>query len=535
MSSRIKGLYGAANRVIMITGGIIFGWLLWYAMKYTNYMIPLEEERSLVMQDAVWKNLLGILVFCLLFFFLSRLEKKLSKKIQNIIICVFVFVAVSWTFFVCHWWVCAVERTPEADQLYLSAAASYFLEGDYFFLNPPGGYLAVYPYQKAFTFLLELLYRIYGAFDYFAVQKFLIVFPCGIVLAGYLVLREITDSMAAAVSYSLLMMACLPLFFYTPWIYGDVPSVFFMLVTTWMLMRCAKTGRSGWIVGIVVFATLGLMVRKNCSIYIAALCMVAAVGFVCRKEKKIMVAALLSVLVPWLVYMGIYKMYEVRSGYEQSSGLPTITWFDMGMHDRDGSCGWEDTSAISMYVENGMDAELTKEAARKHIREHLETFRKNPAYTAAFYREKVLSQWNVPTYQSLFFTANYRPDNRPAEGSLALKVSTDDYFTVLEICGLLQIIIFCGMFLYFVLAVRADSHILQHVLAVNVIGVFLFSIIWEAKSRYIFPCYITMFPIAVAGYRELYLAAGRGIKLILERRQEVQKGKESRNADNAGS
>ena len=518
-NSRREILYKVANRVVMIVGSVIFGWLLWYAARYTHYMVPLEVEKSLVLHDSTWINILAVILFFSFFSFLVFVEKKISKRVQKVIVCGVIFIAVVWTWFVCRWWVCAVERTPEADQLYLSAAASYFIDGEYFFLNPPGAYLAVYPYQKALTFLLELLYRIFGTFNYFAVQKFLIFFPCGIIVAGYLVLREITDSMASAVSYSLLMMACFPLFFYTPWIYGDVPGIFFMLLTTWSLLRCVKTGHYRWIVCVVSFSTLGLMVRKNCSIYIAALCIVAVVCFICKKEKKILIAALLSILIPWLVYAGIYKMYEVRSGFEQSKGLPTITWFDMGMHDHDGNYGWEDTSAFNMYVENGFDEKKTEEAAREHIREHLKNFSKNPSYTATFFREKILSQWDVPTYQSLFFTANYRPDNRPKEGSLALKVSTEYYFKVLEICDVLQVIIFCGMLLYFLAAVRGDGNLVQHIPAINAIGVFLFSIIWEAKSRYIFPCYVTMFPLAIVGYREFYLIVSGKLVLMHNKRK----------------
>lgn len=43
---------------------------------------------------------------------------------------------------------------------------------------------------------------------------------------------------------------------------------------------------------------------------------------------------------------------------------------------------------------------------------------------------------------------------------------------------------------------------LQHILPVMIIGGFLFSMIWEAKARYILPYYIAMFPMAVIGYQQ---------------------------------
>ena len=127
MYSRREILYKVANRVVMIVGSVIFGWLLWYAARYTHYMVPLEVEKSLVLHDSTWINILAVILFFSFFSFLVFVEKKISKRVQNVIVCGVIFIAVVWTWFVCRWWVCAVERTPEADQLYLSAAASYLL------------------------------------------------------------------------------------------------------------------------------------------------------------------------------------------------------------------------------------------------------------------------------------------------------------------------------------------------------------------------------------------------------------------------
>jgi len=69
---------------------------------------------------------------------------------------------------------------------------------------------------------------------------------------------------------------------------------------------------------------------------------------------------------------------------------------------------------------------------------------------------------------------------------------------------------------FFLLAVKKDSPILQHVLAVTIIGGFFFSIIYEAKARYIFPYYVMMFPYATYGYRlavsQIMAMAGKHMK-----------------------
>lgn len=65
---------------------------------------------------------------------------------------------------------------------------------------------------------------------------------------------------------------------------------------------------------------------------------------------------------------------------------------------------------------------------------------------------------------------------------------------------------------------RKDSNILHHVLAITMLGGFFFSILWEAKARYILPYYITMFPYAVIGYEELLrLAMGLIVRYVKRR------------------
>ena len=82
----------------------------------------------------------------------------------------------------------------------------------------------------------------------------------------------------------------------------------------------------------------------------------------------------------------------------------------------------------------------------------------------------------------------------------------------LGILDRMQFILYLGMFCYFVFAVRGDSDPLRHILAVTIIGGFLFSVIWEAKTRYIFPYYMMMFPMAVQGYQALASECRRRLK-----------------------
>lgn len=500
---KTHALHAAANWVVRIVGSGIFLMLSWYALRHTHYMLPGGAEKTEMLNDDVGKTLFLLALFFAVVFILYSVEKKAGERSKQTVAWITAGLAALWICVAGMLWIYSAVRVPEGDQAFIYGGASYFMEGQYFFLEPPGAYMAMFPYQLPLTALVELLFGIVGAYNYFAFEILSVFIASGSVLMGYMVLREFTRSMSAAVVYSLTMSACVPLIFYTSWVYGDLSSIFFMEAAAWMTLRYAKSARRGWLAGTVMMAVLAMMVRKNSMIFLMALCLVCGVYAVGKKSARILVVALMSVLASVLVYAGIYKIYEVRSGYAHWPGIPMVTGIDMGMHEVNGCYGWYDNSAKALYYAMNFDPQLTEDAARNHIRQHIQDFRENPAYARLFFREKILSQWNNPLYQSLFFSAKYSEGDAPEPETFVAKLTGEYFPKLLKYSGILQFLIYFGMLLYYMLEVKGDSSILLHMLAVTIIGGFLFSIIWEAKARYSFPYYVMMFPMAAAGYVRL--------------------------------
>lgn len=504
----MKYLSVLANRVVKLTGCAIFLWLTWYSLRYTHFCVLGDVEEPVVMKDAVWKHLIFLALTAAFWGFLLLAEKRLSRNARQLISGLVLLVALVWIAAAGFIWISSAERVPEGDCAFIYGGASEFIEGDYKFLRGPGGYYAMYPHQLSLTALMEVLFRIVGVYNFMAYERICVLLAAASVLMGYLILREITTDMAPAVMYCLASMCCLPLIFYTSWVYGDLPCIFFSLLAAWMLLRYSRRHSWGWLAGMAAAVTMAVLVRKNSMILVVALCLTAAVGLIAKRDVKLFAAAALTAVLPFLIYQGIYKMYEVRSGYEHSKGIPTITWISMGLDQNGKSCGWYNDAGKSMYIDMEFDQEKTKETARAHISERLAYFKEDKAYARAFFKEKILSQWNAPLYQSVFFNTRYDKENMPDEDSFAAKL-TDEYFLgTLAVCDRLQFVIYLGMLLYFLFAVKKDSDLLQHLLAVAVIGGFFFSILWEAKSRYVLPYYVTMFPLATLGYRGMFEAVG---------------------------
>lgn len=509
-----RRLLRAANWTVRIVGGAVFLVLAWYAMRYTQYIQPGGREIPVNVRDSMTNNLLAAALAVVLMVCLVMAERRISAKAQRRIVHAALALAMVWIGVAGLWWIQAVERVPEGDQAFVYGGASYFLNGDYSFLDKYS-YCGMFPYQLGLIALMELLFLVVGPFNYFAFQVLCAMLSVGIVFLGYRLLRHVTERMSAALLYCLLTMGCLPLIFYTSWVYGDIPSIFFALLAADLLLAYDKKGKWGYLAGIVASMTMVMLFRKNSLILLIALALTGGVYAVWKRDRKIVVAILLSALVPYLAYQGIYKMYEVRSGYEHCEGIPALGWVSMGMQEMNGIYGWYYDYYKPIYYENEGDRKLCSQIYQQDIRDRLKVFRENPSYTVTFYREKVLSQWNEPLYQSLYFNNLYVEDRyRPDPSSFVSKISNEYFPRILWLCDRLQFMIYLGMACYFLFAVKRDGNLLQHLLAVTMIGGFLFSILWEAKARYIFPYYITMFPCAVIGYEQLLRFAVGAIRRI---------------------
>lgn len=500
MKNHAKNLINAANWIVKICGGVIFLFLLWYSFRYTHHL-PLDLiEITQVVQDHVPLNLLFPCVGLLLFGLLRRLEKNLHTKVSFIIANLAVAVASLWVLYAGFKWIYSADRYPITDPLFSFAGASYFIEGNYSFLTR-GGYCSVFPHQLGLISFMELFFRIAGPFQYFRFEILCVFFAVGIVWLGHLILWRCCASMSAAVIYSCAISGCIPLIIYTSWVYGDIPCIFFTMLAVWFLLCYDDSRKIVWLACTVLSATLACIVRKNALIFIIAMCLAALVSCFQKKDRKLLTGMLFALILPLLSYQGIYKMYELRSGLEHSKGLPTLTWIAIGMtEDPDGQSGVYVDDFRSYYYECGHDLALVKEKVVERIRDRIAEMKADPSYAVRFYREKILLQWNDPLYGCFYFNTQYSDEAAPAPDSWAARIAGELYEYILVFSSQLQAFIYLGVFFYFVLAFGKDSSFLRHTLAITFIGSFLFSILWEAKARYIFSYYPLMFPVAIAGY-----------------------------------
>lgn len=495
----VSSLNFAAIWTVRIIGSVIFLAMSWYAMRYTQYIPQYYKEKPVNIHDSMAKNIWVLAVAVLVIIGLFQLERHLSVKVRTWVSRIMPAALSIWIGVCGLWWITMIDRVPVGDQAFIYGGASYFIEGGYSFLRK-GAYCDMWPQQLGLIALVELLFRFVGTYNYFACQLICVGMAVGIGILGYLLVRQITKHMAVAVVYCLAMFACLPLIFYTGWVYGDVPSTFFMLLAACCLLKYEKSGHWGWLAAMASAVLLSILTKENSLIMLIALCLAAGVYAISQKDKRLVLALALSAILPWLAYNGIYKMYQIRSGTEPLGGIPAVSYVAMGMQEEDGMYGWFTQYCKEVYWASDSDPKLAAQVSRQDVMERFNVFMDNPSYAWLFYREKILSQWNQPMYQSLFFSAQYVGSENASPDTVDAKLHGQYLPQVLAICDRLQFILYVGMLCYYLFAVRKKSNILQHMLAITIIGGFFFSILWEAKARYVLPYYLMMYPLAAIGY-----------------------------------
>lgn len=498
---KLQRLSKAADWVVGIVGSVIFVWLSWYAFRYTQYMEIGGPEIPLNIKDSMAANGLALVGVTAVLCGLFRVEKRVSLKIQTRMVKILLALSMLWTAVGGFWWISVVERQPEGDQAYIYGTASMFIEGNFGNLVPEG-YCGMYPYQLGLIFLVELLFWIVGTYNYYACQVICVLLAVGIVYLGYRLVWMITEHRMMTAGYLLLSMCCLPLIFYTGWVYGDIPSTFFVLLTACCLISYEKQGHTRALTGMVAAITLAIITRQNSLIFLVALCLAGGVRILVTRDKKLLIAILLAICCPLLTDYGICKMYEVRSGMEIAEGIPMETHIAMGLQENEGVYGWDSAYSKAVYYGAECDSALTAEISREDIGESVRNFAENPGYAVTFFQGKLLSQWNQPLYQSLYFGHKFWPGKEPdlEPDSLIAKISGEYQAGIRVFCDRIQFVLYIGMLCYFLFGIRGRNAILEHLPAIGMVGGFLFSIFYEAKARYILPYYLMMYPMAVAGY-----------------------------------
>ena len=455
------------------------------------------------------------------------------------------------------------KTVPAADAYSVYDIAQSLAAGDTTVIHPTDSYLSYYPQQIGLAAFWEVLMRIWNLTPidqhaYHFMKIIYILLGCVIILFQEKTVHILWQDERTDCLYLLLAGANCPFLMYTSFLYGEIPSFAAISIGFYLLFRLLTdktTPRNAWCLaaGSLIFLTLSVMLRKNSLIYIIAVVLVLLCTACIQQTKRtiLLLLACAYLICALTILPGVQKLYEYRSGNTISSGVPATSYFAMGMQESSRANGWYNGFNFNTYQDTGMNRAATTAISREAIRERLSYFKEHPGYTVRFYAGKFLSQWMDGTYacrqatlatfggRSPFFTSLY-------EGTYSKYL--------IAYCNIYQNILYLGAFWFCLTSLgrkRAahsiassygitsshdiklcheikshpghdsiasnpadepnslpssaptSSELFVFLGLIGVFGGFLFHMIWEGNSRYIFLYGLTLLPYTARGLQLL--------------------------------
>ena len=137
---------------------------------------------------------------------------------------------------------------------------------------------------------------------------------------------------------------------------------------------------------------------------------------------------------------------------------------------------------------------------KAYINERILEFKNNPQMAKDFFKAKIQLQWTEPTYSSLVMTSKF--------GESLTEVTSRVYFgtipeKMIQLMDRYSFILYASVAIGTMISLFRKDRVYKNVILIAVVGGFLFSIIWEAKGRYVMPYVVFLIPYMSRGIFEV--------------------------------
>ncbi len=358
----------------------------------------------------------------------------------------------------------------------------------------PGGYL----FHKAHQLGLVTYERMLGliTFDVRFIFFLNLLFVNGINFLSYKMADMVFDHNQRVNLLTIcLSYLFVPQFFFVVFAYGLVPGFFFLLLALYLIEKYFRDEKKRYLVAVVLSLSVATLLKSNYligAIVVAILCVLQTLR---TKKLKALLVAVMAVVLPICCLKLLPLVYEARTGIPAVEGEPMITYVAMGVNPMNEGAGpgWYDGSNYNWYKNAEYDRARTIERAEECLRNCVTVYRTEPVRTAKFFVRKTISQWCEPLFQSVWsghLEALGQQAEHPALRPLFLGEGAEPLLR-LWMRGML-FLIYLSAFL-FLWNKGKEAHGLEYAF-LFFIGGFLFHLVWEAKSQYIYPYVFVMIP-----------------------------------------
>lgn len=497
--SRLQLFCNAIVCALMI---LILGWLFYLSVFGSSmFNAYISDETTVYLTDYPFLHISAILLIFLsgyLLFLHPQTTARILTVIQNahilLIVHILVTVLMLIAIFICRY-------QPVSDQFNCLYSAMYFLEGNYFSWET-AGYLYIYPSLNGLTLLCVPFIALFGAEGgAIAFQVFNLVM---LLMASYSLYRFCKAVGFNSTTVSILFILYLPMTFYCFFVYGNTASLSLSILSLWKIADYLKEKHIRDAVCSAAALTAACLLKETAIIPLIAILIVLAASAMIQKQPKLLLLLPVYLIFLYCGSLAVNLTMEGITHEEVSPGLKYYGRLTMGISEGERADGWYNSYTINLLKDCEYDLDLYAAKSEDAFWQHARDFWSNPSYFVPFLARKTASQWNNPTFQSLWIQQQMLRRNPPYGGFeartpefLCLDGSTANmifYF----IFNLLQSIILFGSLCFFLFDAKKTS-LTSLLPAVTFIGGFLFLFFWEAKAQYTILFFVLLFPYTISG------------------------------------
>ena len=503
-----------SSKFVLFIAMVILASFSSWAGKYTHLLnIDLVNLKVRLYEDKIGNNLGCLFVVLVIFWIASKIILKNDEIINKKRVRIFALIATFIAGVVSFKWVIMHPYTPDHDQLQVVVDAMDFLKGNYSDLK---GYLEIYPQQIGLVFLYKTVFSLWPNMEviYFLHTIWVMV----IVYFTYAVTEETFGNSRASFFSIIGAVLFVPMYFYVNYAYGDLGMAACGVLGIWLLIKYCKNHKLGYGLGLLSVMILGYMIRANVLIIILAMCIVLLVYSIGQSDWRSLIFAILVLILPLLTQKAILNYYEQKADVEMLKGTPAVLFIAMGMQDTYEGPGYYNAYNLTVYVNADKDADKSASIAKEYISDRITEMKQDLKYTRDFYRVKIWQQWNEPSFSGEVSTNTFEeePDAFVYDiyyGKIQdlLRVFRNYYLFILYTGAFIAVLskLFCK---------KDSDSIWQNISLVILIGGFLFSLLWESKSRYVMPYVVMLVPYGAYG---LYQIQHISVQVIKQMRRKT--------------
>ncbi|MCR4434629.1 MAG: glycosyltransferase family 39 protein [Clostridiales bacterium] len=305
--------------------------------------------------------------------------------------------------------------------------------------------------------------------------------------------------------YGLLVLSCLflPSVFMNNIVYNDVISTSLLICAVFFAIKYVRCGKCVYWFLFSAFLSIGNYFRSIGMIFLVAIAFY--ILFNTRNIKNTAAALLMTVLVFMMPSFAINKMIEYKGNLTEPIGknsAPVLMWINMGMC-RDTLGFWDGGKSYDIYFRSDWNKEASQKLYIEEIRNNIQT---QPVMNLlSHYSVKTFWVWTEGTYQYELYGLGYHSlggymYNTPANQFL------DDQFPYREnirwIVYVFNFVMYCLIAVSVLVSIR-EGDFKEELLLLIILGFIAFYILWEIKSRYLYPCFPYILILSYTGMRRI--------------------------------